>query len=139
MVIICLSYLNAFLFAAIAAFHYYWALGGRFGFNAVLPETPAGAKAFVPGRGATAVVATLFLLVALFYLRIPPLPALAYRYIFWLITLVTLARAVGDFRYVGFFKKPANNRFASNDSRYYSPLCLYLGLSTLLMAWSIPL
>ena len=48
--------------------------------------------------------------------------------------VVLLARAVGDFRYVGFFKRVRGSRFATLDSRYFSPLCLILGLGAL---WSV--
>ena len=48
--------------------------------------------------------------------------------------VVLLARAVGDFRYVGFFKRVRGSRFATLDSRYFSPLCLLLGLGAL---WSV--
>ena len=48
--------------------------------------------------------------------------------------IVLLARAVGDFRYVGFFKRIHGTGFAIMDTRLYSPLCLLLGLATL---WSV--
>lgn len=46
----------------------------------------------------------------------------------WLIAIIFLLRAMGDFNYVGFFKKVRETDFAINDSKYYSPLCLGLGL-----------
>ena len=33
-------------------------------------------------------------------------------------------RAIGEFRYCGFFKKITNSEFAYWDTRIYSPLCL---------------
>ena len=50
---------------------------------------------------------------------------------------IFLLRAVGDFRYVGFFKKVKNTAFARNDTRYYSPLCLLLGVIALGVAWRL--
>ena len=47
---------------------------------------------------------------------------------------VMLARAVGEFRYVGFFKTVRNTRFGQLDTRFYSPLCLFLGLAVLWVA-----
>ena len=41
---------------------------------------------------------------------------------------VTTVRAVGDRKYVGFFKRVRDTEFARRDSRIYSPLCLLLGL-----------
>lgn len=132
-----LSLLNALIFLGIAGFHYYWALGGRYGFSAALPEIEhSGRKAFIPGKLATAVVATLFLGVAFLFAGLLPVSAVAYHYCFWAIAGITLLRACGDFRYVGFFKKKSHTVFARYDSRYFSPLCLYLAISTAVLAWT---
>lgn len=45
-----------------------------------------------------------------------------------------IVRAIGDFKYVGFFKKIYNSSFASLDTRYFSPLILVLGISYALLA-----
>jgi hypothetical protein len=39
-----------------------------------------------------------------------------------------LARAIGEFRYVGFFKQVRGSRFATLDTLVYSPVCLLLAL-----------
>jgi hypothetical protein len=129
---------NGFIFIAIAGFHYYWAFGGKYGFNAVLPEIEnSGKKAFVPGKIATFVVATLFLSVGLFFiivgLQYSLFPQKATSYILYAITAATFIRAIGDFKYVGFFKKKSNSLFAINDAKYYSPLCVVISLLTLLL------
>lgn len=130
MIPLMLSYLNALIFLAVSVFHYYWAFGGRYGFWAALPDVDDGTKAFVPGKIATAIVASLFLAVAIFYARLLPLGHTPYLSGFWMLAAITFLRAVGDFRYVGFFKKKRDGLFATYDSRYYSPLCLYLAIST---------
>jgi hypothetical protein len=43
-------------------------------------------------------------------------------------------RAIGDFNYVGFFKRRRGTRFAHLDTRLYSPLALGLGLGTAIVA-----
>ncbi len=130
-----LSLLNALIFLAIAGFHYYWALGGRYGISAALPEIEhSGRKVFIPGKLATALVATLFLAVAFLFARLWPMPAVAYHTGYWAIAGITLLRACGDFNYVGFFKKKRHTVFARYDSRYFSPLCLYLAASSALLA-----
>jgi hypothetical protein len=48
------------------------------------------------------------------------------------VALALFARAVGDFRLVGFFKRVKGSVFARMDSRVYSPLCVLLGLG---MGW----
>lgn len=50
----------------------------------------------------------------------------------WILAAVMLLRSIGDFRYVGFFKRERAGRFAELDTRFYSPLCLLLALA---VAW----
>ena len=45
-----------------------------------------------------------------------------------------LARAIGEFKYVGFFKRVRGSRFARLDTWIYSPLCLLLALGVALVA-----
>jgi len=49
--------------------------------------------------------------------------------------VVLIARAIGDFRYVGFFKRVRDTRFAHLDTRYFSPIALLLGAATAIVAW----
>ena len=49
------------------------------------------------------------------------------------IAFIFLARAVGDFNYVGFFKKIKQTKFGKNDTKYYSPLCLTIGILTIIL------
>ncbi|WP_205190355.1 DUF3995 domain-containing protein, partial [Burkholderia sp. LMG 13014] len=51
------------------------------------------------------------------------------------LALIFAVRAVGDFRYVGFFKRIRGSRFARMDTLYYSPLCAALSLSIASMFW----
>jgi hypothetical protein len=44
-------------------------------------------------------------------------------------------RAVGDFNYIGFFKRRRTTAFAGLDTRLYSPLALALGLGAGIVAW----
>lgn len=46
-----------------------------------------------------------------------------------------LLRGVGEFRYVGLFKRVKGSRFARNDTRFYSPLCLMLAAGLFYLAW----
>ena len=58
------------------------------------------------------------------------------KYFRWgnlLIGFVFFARAVGDFNYVGFFKRVKNTAFAHNDSYYYSPLCLFISVTSVMI------
>lgn len=63
-----------------------------------------------------------------------PLPAAIVRAGCWTVALVFTARAVGDFRYLGFFKQVRNTRFAYWDTRLFAPLCLAFAVGTALLA-----
>jgi hypothetical protein len=91
-----------------------------------------GKPLFVPSRRSTIAVGVVLLLFASLVAAtggmLPrfgvPLPVL-----FWLSCALALglaARAVGEFRYVGFFKRVRGTRFARMDTLVYSPLCLLL-------------
>lgn len=67
------------------------------------------------------------------------LPAFLQRWGVWAVAGLFALRALGDFRYVGFFKKINHTHFAHMDSRYYSPLCVWLALSSAYIGWSIGL
>ena len=47
-----------------------------------------------------------------------------------------MVRAVGDFRYVGFFKSLGDDPFCSWDTWLFSPLCLAIALAALTVARS---
>jgi hypothetical protein len=53
----------------------------------------------------------------------------------WAVALTLLARAVGDGRYVGAFKRVRGTRFATLDDWVYTPLCAALALGVLWLAW----
>ena len=53
------------------------------------------------------------------------------------LALGLLVRAIGDFGYVGFFKRKGGNPFARLDTRVYSPLCLLLAAGTLAASWPL--
>ncbi|MBC7915859.1 MAG: DUF3995 domain-containing protein, partial [Pyrinomonadaceae bacterium] len=52
----------------------------------------------------------------------------------WLIAIIFLIRALGDFKFVGFSKRIKSTAFARKDSLYYSPLSLLIGIISLLIA-----
>jgi Protein of unknown function (DUF3995) len=121
----------------LAAIHVYWAAGGRAGKGAAIPSAD-GRPVIKPTAFATALVAVaLCAMAALVALRIGwlRLPFLAGNNVIvqagvWLIAAVFALRAVGDFRYVGFFKRVRDSRFALLDTLAYSPLCACLALLT---------
>ncbi len=120
------------LLVLIAAAHVYWALGGRAGKSAAIPERN-GLPVIQPGALATLAVAIALLAAAgvvatqaglIFAGAFQPYALI----LSVLLAFAFLARGVGDFRYVGFFKRVVGSRFARLDTWVFSPLCVLLGL-----------
>ncbi|MGI9550726.1 MAG: DUF3995 domain-containing protein [Aurantibacter sp.] len=117
---------------ALSILHFYWLLGGKWGFDNALPKSLNGERLLNPKKGSTALVGLILLSFALYFLNrvlnYGQLPAWIDQVAGWGIPIVFLLRAVGDFNYIGFFKKVKKTAFGRLDSRYYSPLCLLLAL-----------
>jgi len=120
---------------AIAILHIYWAFGGTWGSGAVLPQQAGGGDAvFMPPMLGTLFVAVAVLLAAFFLAAEGDLlPTYTTTFITkWgciLCAVVFFLRTIGDFRYFGVFKKVKDTVFAKNDTRFYTPLCLYLAIA----------
>jgi hypothetical protein len=129
--------LNTFIFIFIAGFHFYWAFGGKFGSQAVIPKIE-GKLAFQPPVLATVFVA-LAMLVGVWLSWDSNLNNHDIIFIYGNLTIgiVMLIRAIGDFKYVGFFKKIKGTLFAQNDTHYYSPLCLLISLNAFYIYFNI--
>jgi Protein of unknown function (DUF3995) len=130
-----LGLLAALTFAALSGLHAYWAVGGTSGTVAVIP-TVEGRPTLSPSPFATWVVAGLLAVSAL--LLVGAVADWEPRWVFRAgcagLGLVMLARAIGDFRTVGFFKRVRDTEFARNDTHLFAPLCLGLGVSAGLVA-----
>lgn len=128
----------AIAFCVLSLLHVGWALGWRGGHVQVLPERD-GAPLFRPGPLSTLAVAAVLFLAALIVtqragLGRELLPAALVRPGCWAVSIALVFRAVGEFRYVGFFKRVRDTAFARMDTRYYSPLALLLGVGVGLVA-----
>lgn len=131
---------NFVILLIVSAIHFYWGLGGNWGLRVSVPELTTK-KVMQPGQVLTLAVAVIFGMMGLFYLyKIgrfpivnPIVPGWLSQYGLWLLAGVFLLRAIGDFRYVGFFKRIKNSRFAELDTKFYSPLCLLLSINTFLL------
>lgn len=126
--------------ALISALHVFWALGGEWGGTGAVPSRPGEAPLFSPSVATTLVAAAIFALAAWIIvvaggLARPVGPSRIYLVGTWCVGLAFVARAVGDFRYVGFFKRVHGTPFAAMDDRIFSPLALVIGLAVLWLAW----
>jgi hypothetical protein len=121
------------VFITLGLWHFYWALGGTAGKSAVIPEIN-GKPTFRPSSTATAAVGLALLLCAALVavtagLLSFALPRWLLSWLCYALALVLLARAIGEFRMVGFFKRIRGTRFARLDTAVYSPLCLALSIA----------
>lgn len=110
----------------LGAVHVYWAAGGDRYAEASVPSLPTGADGaetpvLTPGPASTLVVAaaltgaSVAVSVAGFAGR--------QRWLANLVALAFLLRGVGEFRYVGVFKRVRGTTFSRRDDFVYSPLC----------------
>ena len=129
------------IFSCIALLHFYWGVGGQWGKRSAVPARNDGTSIIRPGFLSTLIVAislsgfAAFSLSGVQFLDLPIAPVVK-RVGFWMIAVVFLARAVGDFKYVGFFRKIRNTPFARKDTMFYSPLCLLIGMLNVFLAES---
>lgn len=129
---ILFSILLFLIFLSLSIIHFYWAFGGKWGFEGVLPTNENNEKQFIPGKLITLIVGTGLLLLGLFVLLKSGYltfycPDWLLKYGFWIIGFVFFIRAIGDFKYAGLFKKVSDTKFSQNDTRYFTPLCLIIG------------
>jgi len=129
-----LAYSCSAILLVAAAFHFYWGWGGRYGNHVSIPQHPNGERVFTPRPGAAHFVGValiggvLCILAAAKHLTLPVPESLPRAATAWL-ALIFLVRALGWFRYVGFFKQVRSTPFARYDTWFYCPLRLFLGIS----------
>jgi hypothetical protein len=129
---------TCFAFVAIAVWHIYMATVRDTGPSWAVPSRE-GRALFRPSRAATFLVAVLLLFFAALVASCAGLwrVGVPHRVLVLLscaLALGLVGRAVGDFKYVGFFKRIHGSAFARLDSLIFSPLCLLLAAGVLLSA-----
>ena len=142
MLINLLISINVLIFIAIALLHFYWAFGGNWGMEDAIPDQFKN-KFFDPKFKLVNTLATFAVaigLLAFAAITASNSPTIDFGLKPELIKIGTviiagifLFRAIGDFRIVGFFKKEKTGGFAEKDSKIYSPLCLFIGVISLLI------
>jgi len=139
MILIILSLILFSVFAVLSGFHFYWLFGGSYGVKKVIPTKGVNAlnKQAIPPF-ATLIVALGLLSFGVMYLFKAELITLSIpdwiiQYSAWFVPSVFILRAIGEFNYVGFFKKIKDTEFAQADTKLFSPLCLGIGIVGLLI------
>lgn len=132
--ILVLASLLCIVFLSLSVVHFYWAFGGKWGIDSALPSNGDGARVLKPKAIATIIVGVGLLSFALFYLVKAGflsinLPSWLLLYAGWILPSIFLIRVIGDFKYVGLFKKIKTTKFAKSDTKYFIPLCSFLALA----------
>ncbi len=127
------------VFVALALWHFYMALAPSSGKGGAVP-VEGGKPLFVPSTRATLAVGVVLLMFAALVAATAgglslPLPRGLLVGLSYALAAGLAARAVGEFRYVGFFKRVRGSRFARLDTFVYSPLCLVLAAGVATVAW----
>lgn len=126
-----LGSIESIIFFILAGIHFNWVLGGTWGFDKALPTNEKGKRVLNPKRFESLIVGLGLLAFSLFFLikstiLLIKLPSWMLNYFGWVVAIIFLLRAIGEFKYVGFFKKIKNTQFAKADTNYFSPLCFLL-------------
>lgn len=128
-------------FLMLAVLHFYWAVGGKWGFENALPHSEEGQRVLNPRPVESAIVGLGLLAFGVFYVLRSDfvsinLPGWLATGGSWLIPIIFLLRAIGDFKYVGFFKTITSTNFARLDTYIYSPLCMLVAITGFVLLWN---
>lgn len=121
------------IFTVLAVIHFVWALGVSWGEKFAVPAKENGEKVINPGRLECIIIGSGLSLFAIFYLSYLDFatykfPEWVYLSVGWGIPSIFMLRAIGEFKYIGFFKKVKNTDFGKADTVFFSPLCILIGI-----------
>lgn len=133
-----LSILLCIIFSVLGLIHLNWVIGGKFGFEKSIPSKENGEKVINPRKIESAIVGIGLIVFGVFYLIKSVLLEFnildwIMKYGGWIIPTIFLLRAIGEFKYIGFFKKIKDTEFGKWDSKLFSPLCLFIGICGVLI------
>lgn len=133
-----LPILLSIILLVLGIIHFNWVIGGEFGFSESLPTKESGERVLNPKKIDSAIVGIGLTMFGVFYLLKSGvielnLPEWIMKYGSWIIPIIFILRAMGDFKYVGFFKSVKKTKFGKLDTQFFSPLCLMIGLIGILI------
>lgn len=135
---IIIGLLLSIIFFVLSMIHFYWGMGDKSGLSISIPTNEHEQKVMNPKPLDCFVVAIgllsfgVFVLIKVNLISFA-LPSIIANYGLPIIIGIFLLRAIGEFKYVGFFKKLKGTPFAQMDTRYYSPLCLLISIMGLIL------
>ncbi|MEH6706121.1 MAG: DUF3995 domain-containing protein [Galbibacter orientalis] len=128
-----LSILLSLILIVLGMIHLNWVIGGKFGYVESLPTKENGERVLNPKKIDSAIIGIGLIAFGIFYMIESGLieynlPEWIIKYGSWIIPIIFLLRAVGEFKYVGFFKSVRKTDFGKLDTKLFSPLCLIIGI-----------
>ncbi|WP_066758809.1 DUF3995 domain-containing protein [Crocinitomix algicola] len=123
----------ATIFFVLSIIHFYWLFGGKKGLASAIPTKNNRSKPVAIPHFATLIVALGLGFFGLLYLSrfidiTLPLPNFIQKFSYWTIPTLFILRAIGDFNYVGIFKKIKSTPFAKADAKWFVPLCIIIAV-----------
>lgn len=133
---ICITVLSLLLilvFTVLACIHFNWVIGGTYGFSKSIPTKENGERLFNPKIMDSAVVGLVLLGFGGFYLIKSGLIQLEiwqtpFAYASWIIAGIFVLRSIGEFKYLGFFKKIKDSEHEIAYRKILLPMCLGIGV-----------
>jgi len=128
-----LSILISIILIGLGLIHFNWVIGGKFGFSESLPTKENGERVLNPKKIHSTIVGIGLTAFGIFYILKSGLieynlPEWIMKYVGWIIPILFLLRAIGEFKYIGFFKSVKSTDFGKLDYKLFSPLCLIIGI-----------
>lgn len=132
------SLLLVMVFTLLGLIHLSWVFDSKWGFAESLPTNEEGERVLNPKKFGSAIVGLGLCVFALFYLLKSglislDLPSWVFQYGSWIIPSIFLLRAIGDFKYIGFFKRIKKTEFGKRDTKLFSPLCFVIAILGVLL------
>ncbi|MBU2946556.1 DUF3995 domain-containing protein [Zobellia uliginosa] len=133
MLSILLATILFLIFILLGSFHFYWFFGGGWGLEKVIPTNEKKLNIQTIPKVATLIVAIVLISFGLMYVNKTGLinliiPDWITVYGYWAVPFIFILRAIGDFNYVGFFRRIKHTEFAKADAQLFTPLCLFIGV-----------
>jgi len=137
-----IAILAIFALSIMGIFHFYWVFGGKVGLDKALPVKD-GKLLLKPGKPLTFLVGVVLIFFAYiayalqFYDLTLHENRNFYLYSGIFLSIIFILRAIGEFNVLGFSKKIKDTEFAKYDTKYFSPLCLLLGIVFAVLTYNV--
>ncbi len=137
-----IAILAIFALSIMGLFHFYWVFGGKVGLDKALPVKD-GKLLLKPGKPLTFLVGVVLIFFAYiaYALQFYDLTLYEnrnfYLYSGIFLSIIFILRAIGEFNVLGFSKKIKDTEFAKYDTKYFSPLCLLLGIVFAVLTYNV--